>query len=41
MLGKNKNTDQWFERPDSELFKQSPSDSIDYAVMEKAKELGV
>ena len=38
---KNKNTDQWFERPDSELFKQSPSDSIDYAVMEKVKELGV
>lgn len=38
---KNKNTDQWFERPDAELFKQSPSDSIDYAVMEKAKELGV
>ena len=37
----NKNKDQWFERPDSELFKQSPSDSIDYAVMEKAKELGV
>ncbi|MDA9819172.1 mannose-1-phosphate guanylyltransferase/mannose-6-phosphate isomerase [Methylophilaceae bacterium] len=38
---KNKNTDQWFERPDSELFSQSPSDSIDYAVMEKSKELGV
>jgi mannose-1-phosphate guanylyltransferase/mannose-6-phosphate isomerase len=38
---KNKNTDQWFERPDSELFMQSPSDSIDYAVMEKAKELGI
>jgi mannose-1-phosphate guanylyltransferase/mannose-6-phosphate isomerase len=38
---KNKNTDQWFERPDSELFKQSPSDSIDYAVMEKFKELKV
>ena len=38
---KNKNTDQWFERPDSELFQQSPSDSIDYAVMEKVKELGV
>ena len=36
---KNKNTDQWFERPDLELFKQSPSDSIDYAVMEKAREL--
>ena len=38
---KNKNKDQWFERPDSELFKQSPLDSIDYAVMEKTKELGV
>ena len=38
---KNKNTDLWFERADSELFKQSPSDSIDYAVMEKAKEYGV
>ena len=38
---KNKNTDQWFERPDSELFKQSPSDSIDFAVMEKAKEFGL
>ena len=38
---KNKNTDQWFERPDEQIFKQSPSDSIDYAVMEKAKELGV
>ena len=37
----NKHKDQWFERSDSELFKQSPSDSIDYAVMEKAKELGV
>ncbi len=38
---KNKNTDQWFERPDSELFKRSPSDSIDYAVMEKAREFKV
>lgn len=37
----NKHKDQWFERSDAELFKQSPSDSIDYAVMEKAKELGV
>ena len=35
----NKKTDQWFERADSELFKQSPSDSIDYAVMEKSKEV--
>ena len=37
----NKKIDQWFERPDAKLFKQSPSDSIDYAVMEKNKELGV
>ena len=37
----NKIMDQWFERPDAELFKQSPSDSIDYAVMEKTKKLGV
>ena len=32
---KNKNKDQWFERPDKELFKHTPSNSIDYAVMEK------
>jgi mannose-1-phosphate guanylyltransferase/mannose-6-phosphate isomerase len=38
---KNKNTDQFFERPNSELFKQSPSDSIDYAVMEKINYLDV
>ncbi len=38
---KNKKADQWFERPNSELFKQSPSDSIDYTVMEKVKELGI
>ena len=38
---KKKDTDQWFERSDIELFKQSPSDSIDYAVMEKAQELNV
>ena len=37
----NKNTDQWFARPDNESFKQSPPDSIDYAVMEKFKELDV
>lgn len=35
----NKLKDQWFERPDPTLFMQSPSDSIDYAVMEKAKDL--
>ncbi len=34
-----KKIDQWFERPDPEIFKQSPSDSIDYVVMEKAQEL--
>jgi mannose-1-phosphate guanylyltransferase / mannose-6-phosphate isomerase len=38
---KNKNMDQWFVRPDAELFKQSSSDSIDYAVMEKVKNLNV
>jgi mannose-1-phosphate guanylyltransferase/mannose-6-phosphate isomerase len=38
---KSKKVDQWFERPDEELFKKSPSDSIDYAVMEKAKDQGV
>jgi mannose-1-phosphate guanylyltransferase/mannose-6-phosphate isomerase len=37
----NKKTDQWFERPNIELFKQSSSDSIDYAVMEKTKVLGI
>lgn len=37
----NKNTDQWFDRPDEQIFKESPSDSIDYAVMEKAIELKV
>ena len=37
----NKNMDQWFERPDAQIFKQSPSDSIDYAVMEKSKELSI
>ena len=36
-----KNIDQWFVRPDNESFKQSPSNSIDYAVMEKFKELDV
>ena len=37
----SKHKDQWFERVDRELFKQSPSDSIDYAVMEKAQEFKV
>jgi mannose-1-phosphate guanylyltransferase/mannose-6-phosphate isomerase len=36
-----KDTDQRFERPASELFRQSPSNSIDYAVMEKSKDVGV
>jgi len=38
---KNKNNDQWFIRPDKDMFMESPSDSIDYAVMEKIKALGV
>jgi mannose-1-phosphate guanylyltransferase/mannose-6-phosphate isomerase len=38
---KNKKTDQWFERADGELFQHSLSDSIDYAVMEKAKDLSL
>jgi mannose-1-phosphate guanylyltransferase/mannose-6-phosphate isomerase len=38
---KNKNIDQWFERPDEQLFKKSTIDSIDYAVMEKAKVLNI
>ena len=37
----SKKSDKWFVRPDSELFEQSPSDSIDYAVMEKAKEIKI
>ena len=37
----SKKSDKWFERPDSDLFKLSPSDSIDYAVMEKAKQLKI
>jgi len=37
----HKKADQFFERPNSEYFKQSPSDSIDYAVMEKINELDV
>jgi mannose-1-phosphate guanylyltransferase/mannose-6-phosphate isomerase len=36
-----KKTDEWFERPKEQLFKKSPSESIDYAVMEKFKDLGV
>jgi mannose-1-phosphate guanylyltransferase/mannose-6-phosphate isomerase len=37
----NKKIDQWFERPDKQIFNQSPSDSIDYAVMENTKKLGL
>lgn len=37
----NKKTDQWFERPDEKSFKRTPSDSIDYAVMEKSEDLKV
>jgi len=33
--------DSWFERPDEFDFKSSPSDSIDYAVMEKHSLLGI
>lgn len=36
-----KTEDQWFIRPCSELFSKSISISIDYAVMEKAKELPI
>ena len=36
---KDRNFDQWFERPNNETFKKSPSDSIDYAVIEKSQEL--
>jgi mannose-1-phosphate guanylyltransferase/mannose-6-phosphate isomerase len=38
---KNKIVDGKFERPDTNDFKQSQSDSIDYAVMEKANQLGL
>jgi len=36
-----KSNDQWFVRPDENYFKNSPSDSIDYAVMEQTKTLGI
>ena len=36
-----KSSDQWFVRPDENCFKNSPSDSIDYAVMEQTKTLGI
>jgi len=34
-------SDQWFTRPNEELFIKSDSDSIDYAVMEKSKSLKI
>ena len=34
-----KKIDHWFERPNPEIFKQCPSDSIDYVVMEKVQKL--
>jgi mannose-1-phosphate guanylyltransferase/mannose-6-phosphate isomerase len=37
---KNKKIDSHFERPCKDNFNQSPNDSIDYAVMEKARALG-
>lgn len=37
----NKDIDQWFERPNEKFFKESPSDSIDYSVMEKTNELDI
>ncbi len=37
----NKTSDQWFTRADPQSFAASPSDSIDYAVMEKASALNV
>ena len=36
---KDRNFDQWFERPNMEAFQKSPSESIDYAVIEKSQEL--
>ena len=38
---KKKVYDKWFLRPDASSFKLSPSDSIDYAVMEHAKKLNL
>ena len=37
----NKTSDQWFTRAEPKAFTASPSDSIDYAVMEKASALNV
>jgi len=36
-----KSVDRWFERPNEKSFNQSPSNSIDYAVMEQAQDLGL
>jgi mannose-1-phosphate guanylyltransferase/mannose-6-phosphate isomerase len=38
---RQKSADQSFTRPDDVAFKLSPSDSIDYAVIEKSKELTI
>jgi mannose-1-phosphate guanylyltransferase / mannose-6-phosphate isomerase len=38
---KNKTSDQWFTRAEPKAFAASPSDSIDFAVMEKASALNV
>jgi len=38
---KRKKIDNWFVRPNEEIFKLSDSDSIDYAVMEKTNELDI
>ena len=36
-----KEDDKWFERPNEKFFRKSPSDSIDYVVMEKCEDLGL
>lgn len=36
-----KSVDKWFVRPNPELFQNSHADSIDYAVMEKIKDLDI
>jgi len=38
---KNKTSDRWFTRAEPKAFSGSPSDSIDYAVMEKTVDLNV
>lgn len=41
MSWNKKTSDNYFERPDSKIFYQSPSNSIDYVVMEKFKTLNL